>query len=460
MLVCFISLLLAVTIAIAILPMFNELAFKELSPALFGKPSLIAALLGLTMVVGFLAGSYPAVFLSKFRPAQVLKGKLASGFRSSWLRSGLVVVQFIISVVLMVGTIVVYRQLSYIHNKNIGFDREQVLVLENTNALKTGTAAFREDILKINGVQSATMTGFLPTANWRTDYPLFKDASGDAAKAASMQVWVVDENYIPTLGMRMINGRNFSRQFPTDSTGIIINESAARLLGFRDAVNKDLYALDDFPKPDLTHLHVLGVVKDFNFNSLREEVTPLAMRWGRQNSRIAVRISARNTASLIGQIESKWKVMAPGQPFQYSFMNEDFDHLYRTEQETGKLCITFAVLAIFIACLGLLGLAMFTAEQRTREIGIRKVLGASVGGILSLLTGDFLKLVFIAVLVASPLAWWCMHRWLQNFAYRTDINWTVFVLATGAALLTALGTISIQAIKAALANPVTSLRSE
>jgi len=460
MMVCFIALLLAVVIAIALLPLFNQLAFKDLSPSLFGRPALIAALLGLTIIVGFLAGSYPAVFLSKFRPAQVLKGKLAAGFRSGWLRSGLVVFQFSISVVLMVGTIVIYRQLNYIHNKNIGFDREQVLVLQNTNALKESTAAFREDILKINGVQSATMTGYLPTANWRSDYPLFKDASGDASKAASMQIWDVDENYVPTLGMQVVQGRNFSRDFPTDSTGIILNESAARQLGWRDAVGKDLYALDNFPKPDLTRLHVVGVIKDFNFNSLRDQVTPLAIRCRRQNNRIAARISTRNTAGVISQIESKWKVMAPGQPFHYSFMNEDFDNLYRTEQETGKLCITFAVLAIFIACLGLLGLAMFTAEQRTREIGIRKVLGASVSGILSLLTMDFLKLVFIAILVASPLAWWVMHMWLQDFAYRTSISWTVFAMATAAALLTALGTISLQALKAALANPVKSLRTE
>ncbi|HVV02570.1 MAG TPA: FtsX-like permease family protein, partial [Puia sp.] len=460
MMVCFIALSLAVVIAIAMLPLFNQLAFKELSPSLFGRPGLIAALLGLTIIVGFLAGSYPAIFLSRFRPAQVLKGKLAAGFRSGWLRSGLVVFQFSISVVLMVGTIVIYRQLNYIREKNIGFDRDQVLVLENTNALKGSTAAFREDILKINGVQRATMTGFLPTSTWRSDYPLFKDASGDASKAASMQVWDVDENYIPTLGMQMVQGRNFSRDFPTDSTGIILNESAVRQLGWTDAVGKDLYALDDFPKPDLTRLHVVGVVKDFNFNSLRDQVTGLAIRWRKQNNRIAARISTRNTAGLLSQIEAKWKVMAPGQPFHYSFMNEDFDNLYRTEQETGKLCITFATLAIFIACMGLLGLAMFTAEQRTREIGIRKVLGASVSGILSLLTRDFLKLVFIAILVASPVAWWIMHKWLQDFAYRTSINWTVFALATGAALLTALGTISLQAMKAALANPVKSLRNE
>ena len=360
----------------------------------------------------------------------------------------------------MMWTIIIYRQLNYIQHKDIGYNREQVLVLQNTNALKGNARAFREDMLKIGGVESATMTGYLPTATWRSDYPLFTTPSADAAHAASMQIWNVDESYIPTLGMKMVQGRNFSRDFPTDSFGIILNESAARLLGWRDAVNKDLYALDNFPAPDLTHVHVLGVVKDFNFNSLREQVTPLAMRWRKEDGSIAMRISTQNVPSLVAQIESKWKVMALGQPFHYSFMNDDFSNMYRTEQRTGMLYITFAVLAIFIACLGLLGLAMFTAEQRTREIGIRKVLGASVGGILTLLTKDFLKLVFIAILAAIPVAWWLMKRWLQDFAYQTNISWTVFAIAMGAALLTALGTISLQAMKSAMANPVKSLRTE
>jgi putative ABC transport system permease protein len=282
----------------------------------------------------------------------------------------------------------------------------------------------------------------------------------DASKAASMQIWNVDEHYIPALCMQMVQGRNFSRDFLTDSLGVILNESAARQLGFKDAVNKDLYALDNFPARDLTRLHVVGVVKDFNFNSLREQVTPLAMRWRRETGKIAVRTATKNIPGLIAQIEAKWRVMAPGQPFNYSFMEEDFNNTYRAEQQTGRLFISFATLAIFIACLGLLGLAMFTAEQRTREIGIRKVLGASVGGILSLLTRDFLKLVVLSILVASPLAWWMMHRWLQDFAYRTSISWTVFAMATGAALVTAVGTISVQAVRSALANPVKSLRTE
>lgn len=460
MLVCLIASVLAILIAISLLPLFNQLASKELAPSLFVNPLLLAALLALTVVVGFLAGSYPALFLSAFRPALVLKGKLAAGFKSGWLRTSLVVVQFSISVVLMVGTIVIYKQLSYIRNKNIGFDRSQVLVLQNTQALGNQAATFRDEISKLRGVKNATMTGFLPTSSWRTDYPLFQDPGMDASRAASMQVWAVDENYIPTLGMQMVQGRNFSRDFPTDSTGIIINESAARLLGFKDAVNKDLYALDHFPARDLTRLHVLGVVKDFNFNSLREQVSPLAVRWNRQPGRIAIRTATQNVPGLISQIESKWRAMAPSQPFSYTFMDEDFSNIYRTEQQTGRLFISFAALAIFIACLGLLGLAMFTAEQRTREIGIRKVLGASVGGILTLLTRDFLRMVIVAVVVASPLAWWMMHKWLQDFAYRTSINWTVFAMATGAALLTAVATISVQAVKSAMANPVKSLRTE
>jgi putative ABC transport system permease protein len=460
MLVCFIALVLAVLIAITLLPLFNQLASKNLTPGLFGQPWVLAALLILTVVVGFLAGSYPALFLSAFRPAQVLKGKIAAGFKSGWLRSTLVVFQFTISVVLMVGTIVIYRQLRHIQQQNIGYNRNQVLVLQNTNALGGQAAAFREEILKMNGAESATITGFLPTADWRTDYPLFPEATTDASRAASMQIWSVDENYIPTLGMQMVQGRNFSRDFPTDSSGIILNEAAARLLGFREAVNKDLYSMDNFPAKDLTHLHVIGVVKNFNFNSLREQVTPLAMRWRWQNNRIAVRIATKNVPGLVAQIENKWKAMAPSQPFNYTFMDEDFNKTYNTEQQTGRLFISFASLAIFIACLGLLGLAMFTAEQRTREIGIRKVLGASVGGILGLLTRDFLKLVLLSILVASPLAWWIMSRWLQDFAYRTDIGWSVFAMATGAALITAVATISVQALKSAMANPVKSLRTE
>jgi putative ABC transport system permease protein len=460
LLVSFIALALALSIAALLLPYFNQLSGKELSMGLFNRPWLLPALLLLVIVVGLLAGSYPAFFLSAFQPIQVLKGKLSTGFKSSWLRSGLVVFQFFVSIVLIIGTVIIYRQLNYIRNKSLGYNREQVLVLQNTHALGSKATAFKDDILKINGTQNITMTGFLPTGGWRSDNPLFPDAVPNQKNAASMQVWGVDENYIPTLGMQMAQGRNFSKQFPTDSTGIIINESAAKLLGFKDAVNRDLYTMDDFPASNLTRLHIIGVVKDFNFSSLREQVTPLALRLQNQRGSIAVRINTKNIPGFIAQISALWKTTVPGQPFNYSFMDEDFNNLYNSEQRTGKIFISFAVLAIFIACLGLFGLVTYAAEQRTKEIGIRKVLGASVGNIVGMLSKDFLKLVIIAAIIAFPLAWWGMHKWLQDFAYRVDIGWWIFLVAGILALVIALLTVSFQAIRAALMNPVSALRSE
>ena len=291
--------------------------------------------------------------------------------------------------------------------------------------------------------------------------PLFPDATLDQKKAVSMQIWNVDENYIPTLGMHIIKGRNFSTDFQTDSTGIIINEAAAKLLGFNDPLNKTLYYMNDFKNgKDLTAYHIVGIVKDFNFSSLREEVTPLALFFHEQNGSISFRINTTNIPGLIAQVESKWKTMASGQPFNYSFMDDDFNNIYKSEQQTGKIFISFAALAIFIACLGLFGLVTYAAEQRTKEIGIRKVLGASVSTIVGMLSKDFLKLIIIAAFIAFPVAWWAMHSWLQHFAYRISITGWVFVIAGGMALIIALLTVSFQAIKAAIANPVKSLRTE
>jgi putative ABC transport system permease protein len=459
-LISFIALLLALCAAGLLLPYFNQLSSKELSLGLFSKSWLLPSLIALALVVGLLAGSYPAFFLSAFKPIQVLKGKLATGFKSGWLRSSLVVFQFTISIFLIVGTIVIYRQLNYIRSKNIGYNREQVLVLQNTNALGQQTRTFRDDILRMSGVENATMTGYLPTSGWRSDNPLYPQADMDQKKAVSMQVWYIDDRYIPTLGMQMAQGRNFSTQFPTDSAGVIINESAAKLLGFKDLANKELYSMDDFPASNLTRLKVIGIVKDFNFSSLRDQVTPLAFRFGTQRASIAARVNTKNMPALIAQLETKWKTMAPGQPFRYTFMDEDFNNLYHSEQRTGKIFISFAVLAIFIACLGLFGLVTYAAEQRTKEIGIRKVLGASVSNIVGMLSKDFLVLVAVSSLIAFPVAWWAMNKWLQDFAYRVDIGWWIFLLAGALAIIVALTTVSFQAIRAALMNPVKSLRTE
>ncbi|HXL54953.1 MAG TPA: ABC transporter permease [Chitinophagaceae bacterium] len=459
-LISFIALVLALLLAWALLPYFNQIANKELGIGLLSKSWLWPSLIVLMLVVGLLAGSYPAFYLSSFKPIVVLKGKLSGGFKRSWLRSGLVVFQFWISIILVIGTIVIYNQINFIQNKKLGYSREQVLVLQNTDPLGTQAKAFEDELLKLPGVQSATMTGYLPTSDWRSDSPLFSDASLDQKRAVSSQIWTVDENYIPTLGMKMAKGRNFSKQFLTDSSGIIVNEAAAKLLGFADPINRPLYYLTDLKTKQTATYHIIGVVKDFNFNSLRETVTPLALFLGNQNSKIALKVSTTNIKSLIVQIENKWKAMLPGQPFSYSFMDEQFNNMYRTEQRISEISITFAILAILIACLGLFGLVTYAAEQRIKEIGIRKVLGASVTNLVGMLSKDFLKLVTISALIAFPVAYWAMNKWLQDFAYRVTISWWMFVAAGAAALLIALITVSFQSIKAAIANPVKSLRTE
>ncbi|KAA9040900.1 FtsX-like permease family protein [Ginsengibacter hankyongi] len=460
-LISFIALILAIIIAWLMLPYFNQLSGKQLGTSVFENPWLFPALIALMVVVGVIAGSYPAFFLSAFKPVEVLKGKLSKGFKGSWLRSGLVVFQFFISIALIVGTIVIYNQLKFIRSKDLGYNRNQVLIIKNTFPLGNNAKVFKDEVLQMAGVQNATMTGFLPTSEWRSDSPLFPDATLNQKTAVSAQIWRVDENYISTLDMKMIEGRNFSKDFPTDSSGIIINESAAKLLGFKNPLNKTLYYLNNFNNnKDVTAYHILGVVKDFNFSSLRDEVTPLALMYREQNGSISFRINTTDIPNLISNIESKWKAMAVGQPFTYSFMDDDFNKTYLSEQRTGKIFISFAIFAIFIACLGLFGLVTYAAEQRTREIGIRKVLGASVSGIVGMLSKDFLKLIIIAMLIAFPVAWWAMHTWLQHFAYRISITLRVFVIAGGISLLIALLTVSFQAIKAALANPVRNLRTE
>jgi putative ABC transport system permease protein len=270
----------------------------------------------------------------------------------------------------------------------------------------------------------------------------------------------VDENYVPTLGMQILKGRNFSKDFATDSDAIIINEAAAKLMSFKDPVDQQLYYLKSFTPREIKIYHVIGVMKDFNFNSLREQVTPLVLFYREEHGSIALRVSTADLPGLISQVRDKWKAMAPGQPFAYSFMADDFNNTYQSEQRIGKIFIAFAVLAILIACLGLFGLVTYAAEQRTKEIGIRKVLGATVANIVSMLSKDFLRLVFIASLIAFPVAWFAMNRWLQDFAYRINISWWIFGMAAMTALLIALVTVGLQATKAALANPVKSLRTE
>lgn len=454
-----ISLLLALMGAALVLNWFNDLAGKQFYISDLFQPKFMVFLLLLTVFVGVVAGSYPAFFLSAFKPIAVLKGKINSGLSKSTLRSTLVVFQFFASVVLITGTIIIYNQLNYIQSAKIGFNKDQVLVVENGSMDASKAQAFKTEVSKLSGVKNASFAGFLPVSNSsRNDNTWSTEAVMNEKNGFNMQNWRIDYDYIPTLGMEIIAGRNFSQEFGSDSTAVILNETAAKIFGSGNAIGKKLYTSDG--NGNTFTYTVVGVVRNFNYESLRKNVGPLCFRLGNNRWASAYRVETKDIKNLLAQVESKFKAMAPGMPFNYSFLDESFSNMYRDEQRVGKLAFSFAFLAIFIACLGLFGLATYMAEQRTKEIGIRKVLGASASGIVQMLSKDFVKLVLIACAFAVPLAWWAMNRWLQDFAFRINISWWVFAAAGFIALLIALLTVSFQAVKAAFTNPVKSLRTE
>jgi putative ABC transport system permease protein len=459
------SLVLALGIALLLLPMFNTLAGKEMHAATLFSGRFLPLLVVIVILVGVLAGSYPAFYLSSFQPIQVLKGKIASGFKSSWLRSSLVVFQFFISIGLIIGTLVIYRQLNFIRSREVGFNRDQVLVIHNAYAAGDPVKNYRKDLLTLSGVSAATLSGDMPTSgssfsqNGWSRMPSF-----DSKDLIVLTNLYVDQYYVPTLGMQMVTGRSFDPQsYPTDSMGVVINESAAQLMGFKEPLDQKLYrpnGVDSSGKFTVAAYHVIGVVKDFNYSSVHNKVLPLIMNLSDSRGSLAVRLKGGNIQTTVKQIEAKWQSIAQGVPFSYTFMDADFNKLYKAEQQTGQVFVTFAVFAILIASLGLFGLVTYAAEQRKKEIGIRKVLGANVGGIVALLSRDFVKLVLIASVIAFPIAWWAMNQWLQSFAYRVGISWWIFAIAGLTAVGIALITVSLQTIRAALANPIRSLRSE
>ncbi|MGN8071240.1 ABC transporter permease [Mucilaginibacter sp. 22184] len=455
LIVTFVAALIAVLTAWALLPLFNHFSNKELSITPQTLSWLLPALLIIVLFVGILAGSYPAFFLSAFQPVDVLKGKLSAGFKGGTLRSTLVVFQFSISIFLIIGTLVIYNQLHYIQNKDLGFKRSQVLTINSVNTLNN-TKLFKQQIKQLPGVVNATLTSYLPVGGYRS----IGFISTDQNNGQSTQLWKVDEDYLNTMGIELKSGRGFSAQFKTDSTAVVINETAAKILGYHgDPVNQSLYTGvgNDVKKKYI----VIGVVKDFNFSSLRDNVEPLVMVMENDwLARLSVRVNTHNLPAMLAQIEATWKTTAPHEHFEYSFMDADFDALYRTEQRMGNLFVTFTTLAVFIACLGLFSLAAYAAEQRNKEIGIRKILGAGVSTIITMLSKDFIKLVFISIIIATPLAWLIMNKWLQGYAYRQNIQWWMLLSAAAGALVIAFVTISSQSFKAARSNPVDSLRSE
>ncbi|MFA6085222.1 ABC transporter permease [Mucilaginibacter sp.] len=458
--VTFIATVIAVIGAWLLFPVFNQIADKQLAFTVSIFAWLLPVLFVAVLVIGCLAGSYPAFFLSAFQPIDVLKGKLSAGFKGGFLRSFLVVFQFSVSIFLIIGTLVIHHQLKYIQNKDLGYDRQQVMIINNIDALDNRAKVLKEELRRLPGVVSTTMTGYVPTGGWRNSTTFFQSQALDTKTALASQLWDVDEDYVPTMGMKLVAGRNFSKENKVDSSAVILNEAAVKLLGFKNAINKELYRPMDNMAKTFKQLHIIGVVKDFNFNTLRENITPVIFSLSENRGSLAIRINTANTNTLIAQIKGKWRTLSPNQQIDYSFMDEDFERTYRTEQRMGNIFIAFTSMAIIIACLGLFGLAAYAAEQRTKEIGIRKVLGANVSIIVAMLSKDFIKLVIVSILIASPLAWLAMQQWLNSFAYRDGIKWWIILSAGIGAIVIAFITISFQSIKAALANPVKSLKSE
>ncbi len=454
-LIAFFALFIAFALVELALPAFNNISGKHLGFDI--KP--ILAFIGLGLLVGVVAGIYPAFYLSSFKPIAVLKGKLTANHKSFGLRSGLVVFQFFISVALIIGTIVVYRQMKYIQNKDLGFNKNQILIIPNSYALGNNEQVFKQQMLQDSRIVNATASYYKPAGPSNYNNALAYPQGNDHLVVDGVE-YHVDENYIPTLGMKMVNGRNFSKDFATDSLAIILNETAAHALGWNDitAIGKTVIRQNS-DRGNNIPFHVIGVVKNFNFKSLHEAISPLYMTLQPEGGLI-FKIKTTDVAGLLATMKKNWDSYKTEDPFTYDFMDDLFNKTYSAEQKTGNILNIFSVLIILVACLGLFGLVTYTAEQRTKEIGIRKVLGASVSQVTQMLSKEFLKLVFIASLIAFPVAWWAMNKWLQSFAYRINISWWIFIVAGLSALLIALITVSFQAIKAAVANPVKSLRTE
>jgi len=457
-LITFGAMLMGILLVILVLPYFNALADKSIAFP-FLNPIFWGILLLGVVILGLLSGSYPAFFMSKFIPVKVLKGGGEHSVGGSQLRSALVVVQFTVSVFLIIGTLVVGQQLSFIQKKDLGYSKDQVLLVSNVNRLGNRALSFKNSVKDLAQVSNASLSSYLPTPSSRSDSSYFLEGKMDQESAVNMQSWRVDFDYVNTLGLQLIAGRDFDPSITTDSTAIIINESALKVLQLSpdEALGKRIF--NGIEEGDAPYT-VVGVVKNFHFESMRNEIRPLSLSVGNSTGRLAVQLKAGSFENAIAQIETLWNTIAPGIALDYRFMDDSFNQVYQNEQRLGKIFIIFTALSIFIACLGLFGLAAFNAQKRIKEIGVRKVLGASVSQITYRLSFDFLKLVFLAILVALPLGWLAMNRWLQDFTYRIDIGWGILMVAALVAIGIALLTISYQSIKAAIANPVKSLRTE
>ena len=465
---CVISFILALAITETLLPSFNNFVGITLKIP-WDHISFYLVVIITAGVIGTIAGFYPALVLSGFKPVTVLKGVLAKSHSSFFLRSTLVVFQFFISIFIIIVTVAMYHQMNYIKTKKLGFIKENVIIIRDVYNVGDKLPVIRDEIVKNHFVVNGTITGYLPGPNAARKTPLIWKYGSDPTPETSTnaETWIVDDHYIPTLGMEVIAGRNFSKDFPSDSSAIILNETAVRAFGFTgDPIGERISLLKDNPdgSQDLRNQEtrtVIGVVKDFNYESLHREVEPLSLLYGKDSrSFLIFRYETEQTDQLIKSIETTWKSMAPGEPFNYSFLDVGFERLYASEQKLGELFTVFSCLAVFIACMGLFAMTAFTTEQRTKEIGIRKVMGASIQNIILLLSKEFSKLILISFLLAIPVAWYGIYWYYGQFVYRTNINPVMFVGVGILVFILASLTMFYQSVKAANTNPVNSLRSE
>ncbi|MEM9868416.1 MAG: ABC transporter permease, partial [Bacteroidota bacterium] len=447
-----ISFALGLGIAWLMMPLFNSASGKALSLP-FTSFLFVPLLILSALAVGLLAGLYPSFYLSRFRPVSVLKGKLSSGSRSSAIRSGLVVFQFTISIILIIGTLIVNRQMDFILNSKIGFDKEEVVQLYGTNILEDRIDTFKNELENINGVARVTISDYLPIEGTKRNNNGFVNEGRDNIdETVGAQSWIIDEDYLETLGMRLVEGRNFDINKVSDDETTIINQAMAEKLNLEQPLGKKISRYGRL-------YEVIGVVEDFNYNSMKQEVQPLCFFRGMSPSIISLKASAGNITSLLHEVEKKWNTFSPNMAFRYAFMNDSFAKMYDSVTRIRTIFMSFSILAILVACLGLFALSAFMVEQRKKEISIRMVLGASFKNIYSLLSINFLRLVGVSIVMAIPVGWYVMNRWLEDFAYKTTLDWTIFLMAGCIALIIALFTISYQSISAALIQPLRSLRN-
>lgn len=454
-LLSFISLALGLVIIQILLPAYRNLVGRQLSMPYLDNAAVIPSLLALGLVVGLISGSYPAFFLSSFQPISVFRENVGRSKGSSLLRNILIVFQFAISIFLIAGTLVVFQQLKFFQNKRLGFEKEQVLVVRNPGVLGNNVSSFKETLRQDSHVISVSGSNTLPGRSFSN----MTFISKDVANKFNLNLCVCDYDFLETLKLEMAKGRFFSKEFSTDTQAVILNERAVKVLGWEDPIGKQIGSYG------VGKLSVIGVIKDYHYESLHQEIRPQALLLAAgsyQNAEdyISIRLSTENVSETVQYIGNTWNTFAPGDPFEYSFLDKDYDNLYVNEKQIRSLFSIFSLLAIFISCLGLFGLASFVADRKTKEIGVRKVLGASVSDIVMHLSKAFMKGIALANIIAWPLAYYAMNKWLQKFAYRIEIGISTFILSGILAFGIALLTVSYHYIKAATANPVDSLRYE